>query len=78
MKQYMFKFSIEVWEDGEKGKEKGIVVAENLKTTVERLESFYGDVICFVSLEDAPIEYTDWDGILSKEELIELAKGMED
>ena len=79
MEQYMFKYVIDFWEDNEKKNEKGIVVAENLKNAIERLEGYYGndDGISYVSLEDAPIEFTNWDGIIRKEELIELAKGME-
>lgn len=78
MEQYMFKYAVDYWEDNEKKNEKGIVVAENLKNAIERLEGYYGDGISFVSLGDVPIEFPDWDGVLRKEELIELAKGLED
>ena len=78
MEQYMFKYVINYWEDDEKKSDKGIIVAENLKNAVERLELYYGDGISFVSLGDVPIEFPDWDGVLRKEELIELAKGLED
>lgn len=79
MEQYMFKYVINYWEDDEKKSDKGIIVAENLKNAIERLEGYYdnGDSISYVSLEDAPIEFPDWDGVLRKEELIELAKDLE-
>ncbi len=78
MEQYMFKYVINYWEDDEKKSDKGIIVAENLKNAVERLELYYGDSTSYVSLEDAPLEFTNWNYLISKEELIELAKGMED
>ena len=79
MEQYMFKYVINYWEDDEKKSDKGIIVAENLKNAIERLEGYYdnGDSISYVSLEYAPIEFPDWDGVLRKEELIELAKDLE-
>lgn len=78
MEQYMFKYAVDYWEDDEKKTDKGVVVAENLIKAVERLDRYYGDGISFVSLGDVPIEFPDWDGVLRKEELIELAKGLED
>lgn len=78
MEQYMFKYAIDYWEDVEKKSDKGIIVAENLKNAVERLERYYGDGTSYVSLEDAPLEFTNWDGIIRKNEVIELAKSLED
>lgn len=77
MSQYMFKYVVDYWEDDEKKSDKGIVVAENFKNGFERLEAYYGDGICFVSFGDVPLEFPDWDGIIRKEELIELAKSLE-
>lgn len=77
MQQYLFKYVIDYWESDEKISDKGIVVAENLKNAIERLEGYYGDGISYVSLEDAPIEFTDWNGIISKDDINEIAKSME-
>lgn len=76
--QFMFKYTVDYWEDSEKKSDKGIVIAEDFKESIERLEAYYGHDISFVSLGDVPIEFPDWDGVLRKEELIELAKGLED
>lgn len=76
--QYLFKYAVDYWEEDEKKSDKGIVVAENLKNAIERLEGYYGDDISYVSLENAPLEFTDWSGLIRKNEVIELAKSLED
>lgn len=78
MDQYMFKYAVDYWEDDEKKTDKGVVVAENLIKAVERLDRYYGDGISFVSIGDSPLEFTNWDGIIRKNEIDELMKALED